>query len=254
MTAATLLTRLYPPAVRDRWGNDIGREVTESGIRSWPDTITGAARLWLQPSDWPETYPGQTRRVLVAALFTVAAVATLVLRATQPTATLTADIHHPVTSLWLAPLLLGIGLATPLPPLRWTALLHLTAEAARRLAAPAAAVLVMVLIARSGVTGNLGRWGHAAMVAYYWATLALTALSMCSLVARVARDGIAPTTRRLRAALLLIGTGLALAAGQSLLTVVGIAHHGDYLAIALALGTLGAGTIRAGQSLHAATV
>ncbi|MGW2649712.1 hypothetical protein ACWC2T_33560 [Streptomyces sp. NPDC001393] len=38
MNAAVLLTRLYPPAVRERWGEDISHEVSAAGIRSWPDT------------------------------------------------------------------------------------------------------------------------------------------------------------------------------------------------------------------------
>jgi hypothetical protein len=101
MSAATLLTGLYPPAVRERWGADISREVSASGIRSWPDTLTGAARLWLHPSDWPETFAGQTRRVLTVTLFAIIAATGLLLRTVAPSAALTADMRHPVTSLWL---------------------------------------------------------------------------------------------------------------------------------------------------------
>src|SRR5207302_2930234 len=91
----------------------------ESGIRSWPDTVTGAVRLWLCPSDWPETSAAQTRRALAVALFAVTAVSALLLRAGQPSAAITADAGHPATSLWLAPVLLGVGLALPTPPSRW---------------------------------------------------------------------------------------------------------------------------------------
>ncbi|MGI5200466.1 hypothetical protein ACQEU6_02505 [Spirillospora sp. CA-108201] len=73
MRAATLISGLYPPAVRPRWGTEISIEVSEAGIRCWPDAAAGAARLWLHPSDWPETLAGQTRRVLAVALFAVAA-------------------------------------------------------------------------------------------------------------------------------------------------------------------------------------
>ncbi|MET7422100.1 hypothetical protein [Dactylosporangium sp. NPDC005555] len=43
MSAAGLL-RLCPPAVRERWGAEIGDAVTASGIRSWPDTLAAAGR------------------------------------------------------------------------------------------------------------------------------------------------------------------------------------------------------------------
>jgi hypothetical protein len=84
MSAATLLSGLYPPAVREQWGADISREVSASGIRSWPDTIAGAARLWLHPGDWPETFTGQTRRVLTVMLFAITAATALLLRTVAP--------------------------------------------------------------------------------------------------------------------------------------------------------------------------
>ena len=64
MRPSALMAALYPPAVRERWGAEISRQVSESGIRSWPDALLGAARLWLHPGDWPETSDGQTRQVL----------------------------------------------------------------------------------------------------------------------------------------------------------------------------------------------
>ena len=53
MTASALLVNLYPPAVRERWGTEIRREVIEGGVRSWPAclpilgrvTATGNARF-----------------------------------------------------------------------------------------------------------------------------------------------------------------------------------------------------------------
>ncbi len=64
MRPSALMAALYPPAVRERWGAEISRQVSESGIRSWPDALLGAVRLWLHPGDWPETSDGQTRQVL----------------------------------------------------------------------------------------------------------------------------------------------------------------------------------------------
>jgi hypothetical protein len=250
MRASALITGLYPPAVRERWGAEISREVSESGIRSWPDTLAGAVRLWLHPSDWPETLAGQTRRVLAVALFAIIAVTALLLRATQPSAALTADVRHPATSAWLAPILLGIGLAAPHPPLRRDALRRLTAVAIRTLTAPAAAVLAMFLTAWSDVAEHPTGLRHVCLVAYYWATLGFTALCLCTLIARVARTATMPTTRRLRAALLLIGTGLALAAGQSLLAIASAAPHTGSLTVTVALALLAAATISVGRDLR----
>ncbi|MER6024974.1 hypothetical protein [Streptomyces sp. NPDC001851] len=250
MNAATLLTRLYPPAVRERWGEDIRHEVSASGIRSWPDTLAGAARLWLHPGDWPETFSGQTRRVLTVALFALTAATGLLLRSTEPSTTLTADIHHPATSLWLAPLLLGTGLAAPLPPLNGAALRSLTAAAFRTLAAPVAAVAALCLTAWSGLGEHLTGWADAAMVLSYWLTLGFVALRLCVLVARASRTAALPTTRRLSTALLHIGAGLALAAGQSLLGVVRTAPLPGSLTETVALGLLAATALSTGHDLR----
>ena len=250
MSAATLLTGLYPPAVRERWGADISREVSASGIRSWPDTLVGAARLWLHPSDWPETFAGQTRSDLTVTLFAIIAATGLLLRTVAPSATLTADIRHPVTSLWLAPLLLGTILAAPLPPLRGEALRRLATAAVRTLTAPAAAVLAMVLMAWSGVTKHATGFTDAALTLYYWLTLGFVALRLCALVARTARTTALPTTRRLSAALLHMGTGLALATSQSFVALVWTGPHPDTLAQTLTLGLLAATAISPGHDLR----
>ncbi|MFD8395375.1 hypothetical protein ACFV2N_40820 [Streptomyces sp. NPDC059680] len=250
MNGATLLTRLYPPAVRERWGEDIRHEVSAGGVRSWPDTLAGAARLWLHPGDWPETFTGQTRRVLTVALFTLTAATGLLLRSAEPSTTLTADIHHPATSLWLAPLLLGVGLAAPLPPLSGAALRSLTAAAFRTLAAPTAAVVALCLVAWSGLAEHLTGFAGTAVVTYYWLTLGFVAFRLCVLVARIARTAALPTTRRLSTALLHIGTGLTLAAGQNLLAVVRTAPHPGSLAESTALGLLAATAISTGRDLR----
>lgn len=250
MSPATILTGLYPPAVRERWGADLSREVAASGIRSWPDTVTGAARLWLHPGDWPETFAGQTRRVLTVMLFAIVAATGLLLRMVAPSTTLTADIRHPATSLWLVPLLLGIGLATPLPPLRGEALRRLTRVAARTLAAPAAAVVALFLVAWSGVAEHTTGFADVALVVYYWLTLGLVAFYLCTLIARAARTATTPTTRRLSAALLHIGTGLALAASQSLLNLIRTGSHPDSLAQTLTLSLLAATALSAGHDMR----
>ncbi|MGW3210068.1 hypothetical protein [Streptomyces sp. NPDC001135] len=250
MNAATFLTRLYPPAVRERWGEDIRHEVSASGIRSWPDTLAGAARLWLHPGDWPETSSGQTRRVLTVALFALTAATGLLLRSAEPSATLTADIHHPADSLWLVPLLIGIVLAAPLPPTHGAALRGLAAVAVRTLAAPTAAVVALCLTAWSGTTEHLTGFTDAAVVTSYWLTLGFVALRLCVLVARISRTATLPTTRRLSAALLCIGTGLTLAASQNLLAAVRTSLHPGSLAESTALGLLAATALSAGHDLR----
>jgi hypothetical protein len=240
MSAATFLVGLYPPAVRERWGAEIGREVATAGARSWPDALTGALRLWVHPSDWPETFAGQTRRVVTVTTFVITAVAGLLLRSAEPSDTVTADLHHPLTSLWVVPLLLGVILAVPVPELRIRQLRRLISVAVRTLAAPALAGLGVLLLAWTGVADRANGPAQAALVVYYWSTLAFIALRLCQLVARVARLTITPTTGRLSAALTCVGVGLALAAVQGLLPAVRSQLPG-YLAQTLVLGLL-AGT------------
>jgi hypothetical protein len=250
MRPSALMAGLYPPAVRERWGAEISRQVSESGIRSWPDTLLGAARLWLHPSDWPETSDGQTRQVLAVALFAVTAVTALLARAAHQPVVLTASLGHPVTSLWLAPILLGAGLAVPAPPLRWRALRELATAAARTLVGPAIAVAVMIVTARADVLHHPVGHARIGLIAGYWTVLSFTALRLCTLIARYARTAHLPTTRRLRAAAMLIGTGLSLAAGQSLIPLTRTAPGTGSLTLALALSLLAAATITAAHDLR----
>ncbi|MEV6932034.1 hypothetical protein AB0M46_47145 [Dactylosporangium sp. NPDC051485] len=243
MSAAEVIVALYPPAVRERWGAEIGREVAERGARSWTDAVAGAVRLWLHPGDWPETAAGQTRRVLAVALFAVTAAATLLLRAAEP-----APYPH-ATALWLALLAVGALLAAPLPPLRWRALRILCAEAVGTMAAPGVAVVAMVALANSGLVERPTAAIGVVLVAYYWSTLAFAALRACTLVARVQRISVVPTARRLRGALLLVGAGTALAAGQGTLSAL---HTGvGNLCVTAALGLLAGLTLQTGQNLPA---
>jgi len=249
MNAATVLTRLYPPAVRERWGADIGDEVAAAGMRSWPDTVAGAVRLWLHPADWPETSTGQTRRVLTVALFALAAVAGLLLRHAEPSATLTADLRHPVTSLWLAPVLLGIALAAPLPRPERAMLRRTATTAVRVMAAPAAAVAALCALAWSGAAGHPKGGAGAALVLCYWLTLAFVAFRLCSLVARLARTSPLPTTRRLSTALLFMGAGIALAACQNI-ALARTAVHPGAVAESVALGVVAAAALGTGRDLR----
>lgn len=249
MRVAALMAALYPPAVRDRWGSEISRQVCESGIRSWPDALLGAARLWLHPGDWPETSDGQTRKVLTVTLFVVAAATALLVRAVgQPV--LTGSLRHPATSLWLAPVLLGAAIAVPATPLRWRTLLRLATVAARTLAGPAIAIAIMIVTAHAGVLHHPAGYARIGLLAGYWAVLSFTAQRLCVLAARYARTAHLPTTRRLRVSATLIGAGLSLAAGQSLIPLIRTAPGAASLILALALTLLAAATITAAHDLR----
>ncbi len=225
MNIPALLVRLYPPAIRRRWGAEIAREAQLAGPRSWFDTVVGATKLWLHPSDWPETTIGQTRRVVATALVAVITTAALLLRAAGP-ASLTATVDHPATSAWLAPVLVGLTLATPLPPLHLAAFGRLTVTAARILIAPVLALAVLFLIAHSGLIDRPTGVVHLLLLGYYWATLGFAGICLCLLMVRVSRIAVMPSTRRLHLGLLFIGTGLTLAAVQTLTTLRPTVHVG----------------------------
>ena len=80
--------------------------------------------------------------------------------------------------------------------------------------------------------------------------LSFTALRLCIFTARYARTAHPPTTRRLRASGTLIGAGLSLAAGQSLIPLIRAAPGTGSLTLALALSVLAAATITAAHDLR----
>lgn len=241
MNVPGFLVRLYPPAIREQWGSEIAREVRAAGPGSWFDTAAGAAKLWLHPSDWPETADGQTSRVLATGFAAVTAAAALLVRAAGH-ASLTVSVERPATSAWLAPILAGTALATPLPPLRRIALGRLATAAARTLTAPIIAFGMLFLLAHSRLIVHPTGVAHALLIVYYWATLSFIGIHLCLLTARVGRIAVLPSTRRQRAALLFLGTGLALAAVQTL--------RGDTLVLSCGLTVLAAVVLRAGLDLR----
>ncbi|WP_020659242.1 hypothetical protein [Amycolatopsis benzoatilytica] len=241
MNVPALLLRLYPPGIRERWGSEIVHEARLAGPRSWFDTAAGAAKLWLHPSDWPETANEQTSRVLTTAFVAVTVVATLLVRAAGP-ASLTANLGRPTTSAWFAPVLAGLALAAPLPPPHWATLGRLVVAAAHSLIAPVLAFGTLFLIAHSGLIVHPTGVAKVLLVGSYWAVLSFIAIHLCLLTARVGRFAVLPSTRRLRLALLLLGAGLALAAVQTLLT--------GTLVLSCGLAALAAAVFAAGLDLR----
>jgi hypothetical protein len=251
MNVPAIIVGLYPPGVRQRWGSEMAREVSACGPRSWPDTAAGAVRLWAHPGDWPETFSGQTRRVLAVALFAVMTVAALLLRAAGSSAFLTEDPGHPAASAWLMLTLAGAILSAPLPPPGWGALRRLATMTVRSLAAPALALLALYLAAHSGLVNHPAGAVRLLLLCYYWGTLGFTATCLCALMARISRVAIMPGIRRLRSAMLLTGAGFALAAGQSLTATLQATLNAGPLALSCALAALAAAAITIGHDLRA---
>ncbi|MER5520884.1 hypothetical protein [Streptomyces sp. NPDC002763] len=100
------------------------------------------------------------------------------------------------------------------------------------------------------MTDRLTGFADTAAVIYCWLTLGFVALRLGTLVARVTRTAPLPSTRRLSATLLCIGTGLALAASQDLLAVLRTVPHPGSLTETLTLGLLAAATISVGHDLR----
>jgi hypothetical protein len=250
MTVAAFLTSLYPPAVRDRWGADLRGEIAASGIRSWPDTITQLVHLWLHPGDWPESFAGQTRRVVTVAIFVIAAAAGLLLRTVAPSPALTASLHHPATSLWVIPLAAAVLLAMPVPQPGRDSFRRLLTETALTLALPGVAGAAVVAIAWSGAADAVAGPADAALTAFYWLTLGFIAFRLCVCIARVMRCVESPSRRRISRAQWLLAAGLGSAAVQSSVGLMRAAPHPAAVAQTVTLAVLAALTISIGHDLR----
>jgi hypothetical protein len=246
MNMPALLVRLYPPAIRQRWGADIARDVELSGPRSWFDTVAGATKLWLHPSDWPETTVGQTRRVVATVLVVVAMMVAMLLRAVDPDP-LASNVSH---SAWLAPILVGLALSAPLLPWRGAVFGRLAAVVARTLVAPGLALAVLFLLAHSGVIDHPVGAMHLLLLGYYWATLGFVGIHLCLFMERIGRITITPSTRRLHLALLVFGVGLAFGAAQSLTVSLRSSLHIGLMVQSCGLAALAAVVLVVGLDLR----
>lgn len=97
-------------------------------------------------------------------------------------------------------------------------------------------------------------WRHCLVpilvLGYYWTALSFAGLRLCTLMARIGPVAVMPTTRRLRRALLLIGTGLTLAACQNLAATMHTALHAGTLTLSCGLAILAAAAITTGRDLR----
>ncbi|MEV6607034.1 hypothetical protein [Kutzneria sp. NPDC051319] len=247
MSVSTALVRLYPPAIRERWGSAIAEEVGRAGPRSWVNSAIGAGRLWLHPGDWPETAEGETSRVVATALVAVSVVLTLWLRAAG-VGSLSATVDRPASSAWLVPILAGFALATPLP--RRSGLGRLVKIMIRTLAAPALLFGFLCLLANLGVFDHPAGVTHVLLVGCYWATLFFGGIRICVLVARAGRVVVMPSAYRLHIALLLVATGLAFAAAQSLAVALRTSFDLGSVMLICALATSAAALLVTGLDLR----
>ncbi len=215
MTIARLLVRLHPTAVRDRWGAELEQQVIEAGPRSWANTVLGAASLWLHPALWPEPTTEHRRRALATLAFIITVLTGLLLRATG-NQFLGATPQQLGSSGWLLLVFLGIIAATPMPRARPSALVHLAVVTVRTLGVPVVAFLAMFVAANSGLVDHPTGVVHVILISCYWAILVFAGARTCMLIARTRGDTSAPSVGRLRVALSLIGSGLALAVCQLL--------------------------------------
>lgn len=253
MNVPAVLAALYPPAIRRRWGSEIADEARLAGPRSWFDTVVGAGKLWLHPSDWPEPDPGETSRVLVTAFGVVIAASGLLVRAFGA-GRLSVDAARLAAGVWLAPVVAGVVLAAPLLPLKRRTFGRAFAVTGRTLVLPTSAVAALLLLARSGLADQLTGPARVLPVSYYWATLGFVGFRLCLLVARIGRVAVPPSLERLRLALLCGGTGLALAAVQALAAADAGGVRAGAMALASGLAALAVAVISVGRDLRARPV
>lgn len=250
MNPAHALVRLYPAPVQQRWGQELEQQLAEAGPRSWPNAIRGAAGLWARPALWPHATAGRNRHTLSTLAVVVIVLTTLLLRATSSNA-LTIGPHDPARSAWLALVLLGLLAAAPAPRPHLAALARLARGCVRTLAPPLLALLALLVAANSGLISHLTGVPDALLVSYYWATLIFAGAHSCTLIGRTANDTNAPSVRRLRIALTLIGSRLALAVCQLLVALARTPAGATNLLTALALTVFALVTATAARDLRA---
>lgn len=248
MIAAKSLLRLYPAALRDRWGSSLEADVVAAGWRGVPDVLTGAIGIWLHPVVWPADSPGQRRRRAAVMAFVIALTGWLLGHVLVETAPLPRGVAHSALLTGSDLLVVaGLILVAPHPRLGAGAFRRLARRCMRRLVVPAAI--------GAGVVGWAGFGsGHAAattrhlVLAIWWAILATGAVQVCRLVADLGEVTAAPPLPRLRLGLAALVVALA---GGGLVVLFSVQRPGvhaglpDALGAALILLTLGCfGTLR----------
>lgn len=248
MSVATVLVGIYPAPVRRLWGDELRDQLAESGPRSWVDAVVAAAGLWLHPALWPETRPGERRRVLAVFAMSMTMATALVVRATGTP--VTAAGIPALDAVWPVVLLAGVLGAAPLPRLSPGALRRLIVVGVRTLSTPAVAGLAIVGLANSPYDRYAAGPLDPVFVTAYWLTLVLAAHRACVLIGRTAGLADPPGPQRIRASLTLIGTGIALAVADLLVGLARSSGSGS-LSAAGVLAALAVIVLITGRDLRA---
>ncbi|HEX3781476.1 MAG TPA: hypothetical protein VHX38_17590 [Pseudonocardiaceae bacterium] len=242
MSVASGLVRLYPSALRARWGQDLVEEANAAGWKSWPNLLVGIADAWLHPAIWPADSRVRRggRSAAMAVLITVAGWL-LAHLTTSSGARSFADLLNGCAAL----LCLGLLLVAPLPRLNLRAIGRLLVESIRGLALPvllAAGAVLFVHLHVGVVTGPLLR---ATVLGCWWGSWALGIVQGTRIIARLGPDLVLPP----RPARLRLGIGVltATTAGAGT-TVLGFALTQDrpgplpaVLAVVLLLSAVASG-------------
>ncbi|WP_439654436.1 hypothetical protein, partial [Streptacidiphilus neutrinimicus] len=150
MSVPERLVRLYPAAVRERWGEGLVDDARAGGWRAWPDLLRGVADMWLHPVVWPAESRAQ-RLGRATTLGVAVALFTLLLghAAGEQGAPLASAPGGPwLVRLCGALVLGGAVLAAPRPTLSRAAASALLRRAVRLLAVPVLSAAAVVALAR----------------------------------------------------------------------------------------------------------
>ena len=162
---------LYPRAIRDRWGQELGGEIEREGWRGLPRLVVAIAGMWLHPAIWPTSSSAERRRRVAALTVLVVGIGWLTAHAVLE---LTGAVPRSIAHSWLLTTcdlvtFAGFLMAVPVPRLRRTALARLAWTVARRLAVPFGAGAAVVYAANhDALTSPMTR---VLVVAGWWLTL-----------------------------------------------------------------------------------
>ena len=236
MSMAKGLVRLYPNALRDRWGRGLEAEVQAAGWRAVPNLVMGIASMWLHPVVWPAGSAAQRRGRAAVLACVVGLTGWLVGHAVAEDGAL---LPNRLAHSWLMTasdvlVLVGLLLVAPYPRLTPAAIRRIIRQSVQRLVVPAAfgiAVVVWVHL-HSATTSATVR--HLVLAAW-WATLVGGSVQACRLVADLSKGPVVPPHMpRLRlgmwALVLALGDGGAI-------VVLSALSRGAHVALSAALGT-----------------
>ncbi|MFC4907257.1 hypothetical protein [Actinomadura gamaensis] len=194
MTAARVLARLYPAAVREQWGPDLEAEIAAAGWRSWWNTLLGAADLWLHPGLWPARSRAQRRLRTTALATSITALCWFVAHVGVETddALSRRAGHSPLLTAGVAIMLAGLALIAPLPRPEAAALRVLLRTAVARFALPAALAAAVVATVRFAPLAHPPPLARGVLLAAWWTAVALGAARAGLIVAELGARVLVP--------------------------------------------------------------